>query len=305
MSLPPHPGPPPARPELPEGVPPPPGPPPPMAPPAAGPPGRAGWPEFVWWSPLVAIASSFFVAAFAYAIIAGIVDATSGGVDFDDPPTGVTVGATLVQNAALIGFAVLFGAMGGSRPKRGDFGLRRVPFWRGLGWAAACMLAFYSFSFVWSIAMGIDQEDDLAQELGADESAVNLVAVSLLVAVAAPLGEEFFFRGFMFQALGRRFGLAVAAIGSGVLFGLIHAGGTDAVFLVPLAAFGLLLALLFHRTGSLLPCIGLHAVNNAVALGVTLDWQAWQVLVAAVAAPAVALAVAVPLSERAPRPAYG
>lgn len=304
MTGPSHPGPPPTRPELPEGIPPPPGPPPRMVA-AAAVPGREGWPPFVWWSPIAALLAAFLMAAFAFAIIAGVADAVSGAVDFDDPPAGVTIGATLVQNAALVGFAVLFAAMGGRRPRREDFGLRRIGFWRGFGWAAAAMGAFYVFSYVWAVALQVDEQDDLAQQLGAGESTVNLIAVALLVAVAAPIGEEFFFRGFFFPALGRRVGLIPAALGVGVTFGLIHAGGTDAVFLVPLAVFGFLLCLLFHRTGSLLPCIALHAVNNAVALGITLEWTAWQVLLGVAVAPALALAVTVPLSARGPRPAYG
>lgn len=305
MTSPSHSGPPPARPELPDGVPPPAGPPPRMAPSGPATPGRAGWPEFTWWGPVLALLSAFLLALFAFAIIAGVADAVGGGVELDEPPPGVTIGATLVQNAALVVFAVLFAAIGGRRPTREDFGLRRVSFWSGLGWAAASLGAFYLFSFVWAIALNVDEQDDLAQQLGAGDSTLNLVAVALLVAVAAPIGEEFFFRGYFFPALGRRLGLIPAALAVGIVFGTIHAGGTSAVFLVPLAVFGFLLCLLFHRTGSLLPCMGLHALNNAVALGVTLDWAAWQVMLGAVVAPALTLALVVPVARTAPRPAYG
>ena len=41
------------------------------------------------------------------------------------------------------------------------------------------------------------------------------------------------------------------------------------MFLVPLGVFGALLCLLYHRTGSLLPCMALHALNNSLALGVS------------------------------------
>ena len=39
------------------------------------------------------------------------------------------------------------------------------------------------------------------------------------------------------------------------------------MFLVPLAFFGFALCLIYDRTGSLYPCIGVHALNNAIATG--------------------------------------
>ena len=41
---------------------------------------------------------------------------------------------------------------------------------------------------------------------------------------------------------------------------------------------GIVLCLLYWKTGSLLPCIALHLTNNAIALTVALGWT-WQGLV--------------------------
>lgn len=291
----------PHRPELPEGIAPPPGPPPRMVETTSG---RPGWPAFQWWAAILAGFTAVFIAAVAFAVIGGLAGVAGADVDFDDPPPGITIGATLVQNAALIACAVLFATLGGNRPRRRDFGLRRTRVGPAVGWALLTMFAFYLFTIVYGLVLDVSEQDDLAQDLGADESTLNLIGVALLVTVAAPLGEEFFFRGFVYTALGRRVGPWLGALLTGVVFGAIHAGGTAAVFLVPLAVFGALLCVLMKVTGSILPCMALHAVNNAVALGVTLDWPAWQLLLTVVAAPLVVLAIAVPLSERAPKPAY-
>jgi uncharacterized protein len=40
---------------------------------------------------------------------------------------------------------------------------------------------------------------------------------------------------------------------------------------------GFVLCLVRWRTGSLYPCIGLHALNNSIAFGVLQDWD-WQIL---------------------------
>jgi hypothetical protein len=45
---------------------------------------------------------------------------------------------------------------------------------------------------------------------------------------------------------------------------------------VTLVTLGTLFALLYWKTGSLLPCIALHAINNSIAYGVMQDWT-WQI----------------------------
>ena len=68
-----------------------------------------------------------------------------------------------------------------------------------------------------------------------------------------------------------------AALITGLVFGGIHAGSSDPAFLVPLAALGMGLCLLYVRTGSLYPCVAAHALNNSLAFGVSQDWG-WEIL---------------------------
>ena len=101
--------------------------------------------------------------------------------------------------------------------------------------------------------------------------------------------------------------MAVAAIITGVVFGGIHAGSAPVGFLVPLAFFGIGLCLLYHYSGSLYPCIALHALNNSIALCATLKWS-WQVPVTMVGSTFAALTLAAGLARllgdrRAPAPA--
>jgi membrane protease YdiL (CAAX protease family) len=300
-----HPGSPPVRPELPEGVEPAPGAWP--SPPASAAPAgddRAALPEFAPWTPFAALLVAYSLAIFAAFVIAAAAAAAGADIDTNDLPTGVVLGATLVQDALLVGFAILFARIGGARVSAAAFGLRPVRLGRGLGWALAAFGAFYVFTFVWSAVLQVTESDDLAQELGAADSAANLIAVTLLVTLAAPIAEELFFRGFLFGALWRWKGWIPAAIVSGIVFGVVHAGGTPVVFLVPLAVLGFLLCWLYRRTGSLLPGMGVHAFNNALALGVTLSWEWWQVLLAIVLAPVVVVAIASQVAARAtPAPA--
>jgi hypothetical protein len=52
---------------------------------------------------------------------------------------------------------------------------------------------------------------------------------------------------------------------------------------------------LYRLTGSLLPCVGLHALNNALALGISLEWDWWVVLLVALIAPLGLIAALWPL----------
>lgn len=88
---------------------------------------------------------------------------------------------------------------------------------------------------------------------------VGAVLGVLAVGVSAPLGEEMLFRGFAFNALKRRFGLAAGLILSALLFTLPHSYGLG---LVPVFALGLLLAWSYQNSGSLWVPILIHLTNN-------------------------------------------
>ena len=247
-------GPPPDPPELPEGAP------------------RPG-PRWPAWTAPVALIAGFGAAIFAYVLLG--VAAGAAGANPDHLPSGVEIAATVVQDLALIGSAIVFARMT-ARPRPDQFGLRSTNLGRAVAWVLAGWLGFVVFSAIWVSALGIHQRDDLPKELGAGNSTVALVAVGLLVTVIAPIAEEFFFRGYFFTALRSWRGLWPAAVITGVVFGAIHAGSAPAGYLVPLAVFGIVLCLVYSRTGSLYPCISLHALNNALAFGVSQHWG-WQI----------------------------
>jgi hypothetical protein len=65
-----------------------------------------------------------------------------------------------------------------------------------------------------------------------------------------------------------------AATIDGLLFGVIHYdfSGADALLILPpLAVLGFTFCLVYERTGSLYPVIALHAFNNAIAYGATVE----------------------------------
>lgn len=88
-------------------------------------------------------------------------------------------------------------------------------------------------------------------------------ALLLSTAVMPALSEEVLFRVVILGALGRAFQERTAILVSALLFATLHVSPTT---FVAHSALGLLLAYLRLRTGSVYPCIALHAAYNAVIL---------------------------------------
>lgn len=101
---------------------------------------------------------------------------------------------------------------------------------------------------------------DSAAAMPASTKAVFLV----FGALGAPVAEEIFFRGYLFgkfKAAGHvDFGILV----SSVMFGAVHF--SDAYNVPATALYGVILAWLYHRSGSLIAPILAHAINNGVAI---------------------------------------
>jgi sodium transport system permease protein len=100
----------------------------------------------------------------------------------------------------------------------------------------------------------------------------------LVVAITPALCEEIVFRGVLFQSLLAKLSPAVAITVSALVFGLFHLSFETAIRLLPTMFLGALLALVVHRTRSILPAMAMHMVNNGVAV-ILVSWPAAQALV--------------------------
>ena len=185
----------------------------------------------------------------------------------------------LESKPALLGAQFLFGLtmvvfslLVASRWKRAGLsdalrllGFRKATL-RQFGLGILVLLGYYAFAILFSTLVLMPEQDDIARELGLrDGNPVIVALVVLMIVVVAPVAEEVFFRGMLFAGLRTRFSLWPAAVISGLAFGIPHvtSGPTAAI---PLSIFGVALAWLYNRTGSIWPCILIHAVNNGIAL---------------------------------------
>ena len=90
-----------------------------------------------------------------------------------------------------------------------------------------------------------------------------VVFSALALAVWTPIAEETFFRGFILRGLTNRWRFTPALIVSAAVFAALHLAPA---LLLPVFVTGLLLGWVYHRTGSLWPCIAVHAAQNLVAV---------------------------------------
>jgi CAAX protease family protein len=244
-----------------------------------------------WTGPaalLLALAGSLMLGSIVYvgsAVVTG---------DTHTTPAGNIV-ATVMGDIAFVGSALFFAQLA-AKPTPGQFGLRPVGLRVALRWMAAAAAVFWIFSAVWLSLLGVSSKDHSLDELG--QSTAAIVAGAILVTLIAPVAEEFLFRGYIYMALRRWAGVWGGAAVTGAMFGALHfdPSGRPLAFLVPLAVFGFVLCIVREKTGSLLPCIALHSINNALAYGVTEGWPAWAIaLLAAGGLAVLGLVLLVPL----------
>jgi uncharacterized protein len=203
------------------------------------------------------------VATFAAVMVIMIVYAVGGVQHLDDSKSFAFI-ATLAGDFALVGAAWGVAADGGRVDLR-TFGFRRFrP--SALGWVLVAFVAYLVLAGLYTELVNPPQ-DKLPDQLGADESTLLAVFTGIFVIAIAPFAEEFFFRGFLFQALRRTWGTWGGVIVSALIFSAFHLEPSK---FVQLAILGMALALLFNKTDSLWPCILLHALNNTLAFAVTI-----------------------------------
>jgi len=148
---------------------------------------------------------------------------------------------------------------------RTELALRAPDSWpRALGFTLGVLIALLiAESLLESLLHGA-REQGLEPAHWDSSRALQFALNAAVVVIVAPIVEELTFRGVGFRLLAP-FGTMVAVVGTAVAFAADHGlvEGFPALFL-----FGLAVALVRLRTGSLYPGMLLHASFNAFALAV-------------------------------------
>src|SRR5829696_5473814 len=253
--------------------------------------------RFARWRPSVAL-GAVVAALVGSQIVALAIILAAGG---DDAPDWLAAAGIVIADLVLLAVVLTVARRGADNLGAATLGIRRTAFWPALAWMLLTYFFVTIFNVFWIIVVGTGSAPrdtgDGAVSIGA------VVLVALGVAVAAPIVEEITFRGYLFPALVRWRGPWLGALVCAIVFGLAHCAVYPPELLPMMAVFGFAACMLFWFTGSLLPCIALHAMNNALVTGRDLGWS-WEIPLFMLACMAVCLLLLAPFArERAPQTA--
>lgn len=228
-----------------------------------------------WWEPVAVFAVSFLISNVLVLVVL-VVSVPLGMPE----PVQVTIAALLSSGVLFASTLVWVRARHPGAIGRLAGPVRPRLVHVGIG-AGAGLLAFavgnvgFGQLITWLIRRLGGEPPPVQEALqSALQDPVTGIVLAVAVVVAAPLAEELFFRGFLFQGLRRSVPLWPAMGLSGLAFALSHIEPLAIVILLPV---GMFFAWIFHRTGSLLVPISAHAafnLVNVVLLRLPPDWAA-------------------------------
>ncbi len=223
----------------------------------------------ITWSALDGIYSILFIAA---ALV---------GVYFGSARIFIALSnrQLLSENISNISFIVLYGiqvllmmgvvwyvALHKRKGRLRDLGVRYYSIGKTLWYTLISLIAIFIISFAYVFVMnsvfGIEAPASKIEVLVKNQSISNNILL-IVVAFIGPVIEEVFFRGFLYSAFKKNWGVLPALLLSSVLFSIVH---LQLYSFVPLMIIGWLLAYIFEKTKSLFPAIFLHGVYNLILI---------------------------------------
>jgi len=185
----------------------------------------------------------------------------------------------LNENISNISFIVLYGiqvllmmgtvwffALHRRKARLRDLGLKHYSIGKTLWYTLISLIAIFAISFIYiiimSMVLGIEAPASKIETLILNRSVSNTVLL-IVVSFIGPIIEEIFFRGFLYSAFKKNWGILPALFLSSILFSLVH---LEVYSFVPLFIIGWLLAYIYEKTKSLFPAIFLHAIYNLILI---------------------------------------
>jgi hypothetical protein len=175
------------------------------------------------------------------------------------------VGAIVEMLIGAIAAAFTFRKYGGRWERLGVRPIRRST----LLWALAAFGGAFAVSSAYGVVIEVFGLDFLrttcAEQIpeGVRHERALLALASLTVIAFAPVFEELFFRGFVFPGLARGWGLVLAIVVSGLLFGGAHLSYKS---FVPIASVGMVFAFTYNRSGNIFSTMLAHCAFNSLSI---------------------------------------
>ena len=135
---------------------------------------------------------------------------------------------------------------------------------QNLLWLIVILIAFLYAESILSVLIGgfLNAEGAVQQQSRIVIGGQQLLSI-LNVIVMAPLAEEIVCRGAVYGGIRRKLGVVPSVILGGIVFGLIHFNGWISLVMM---FMGMVMCVVYEKTGSLIYTIILHMINNAVSM---------------------------------------
>lgn len=218
----------------------------------------------VWLASLVFLSLPSFLAVF-YAV--------AQKIDIRNPeilknfllndPTSLLIQIVLVIPAHILTFVLAWAVI---------TKFNKVPFRPAVGWSWGGFKIWHILVILvtfFLLAAGLqqifgEQDNELMRILRSSRSIVYVVA--FLATFSAPIVEEVVYRGLIYSAFYKAFGMTVAVIVASALFAGVHflQYNGDVTALIMICILSVVLTLIRARTKNLLPCIVFHTIFNGI-----------------------------------------
>lgn len=229
---------------------------------------KATWP---WWEALIAVLLAWLAGGLAALPLVASLRPADGPIGAD----GLLI-ATVANTVTMFALVMWLRGMhpGWERiigwPRR-DGVIRELAVGAGLGILVRLASALVAGVVVTALRGASDRSVQLPEQVSTDLAGWGLVIFAVFAVIAAPMLEEFVFRGLLFRSIADRNGFWAGALVSAVAFGAFHlltpGNGLDVLALgITHVGTGLGLAWIYWRRRNLLASIAGHAAFNLVAV---------------------------------------
>jgi membrane protease YdiL (CAAX protease family) len=239
--------------------------------------GKATW---RWWEVLIAVLLAWLVGGLASLPLAALLRP-----DMTGPIGGEGLFVAIVSNTVTMVVLVLWlrrahpawaEIIGWPEPSRV---VRELAVGAGLGIVVRIAAGIVAAGVVFLLRDAADRAVELPTQISPDLDGWGLVSFAVFAVIAAPVLEEFVFRGLLFRSIADRKGFWLGAIVSAVVFGAFHlltpGDGLDVLALgITHIGTGLGLAWIYWTRRNLLASIAGHAVFNLIAVvAIIAGWE--------------------------------
>ena len=179
-------------------------------------------------------------------------------LNIDNLTFSIFYGIQVLLMLGVVWFFAIYWRRSGLR----DLGFRYYSIGKTIWYTFLSLILIFLVSFVYVIILqkvfGIDAPASKIDELVRSGNVSGNILI-VVAAVIAPLCKEVYFRGFLYPAFRKSFGVVIGIFLSSIVFAAAH---LDLFSFFPIMVIGWILAFMYEKTKSIFPVIFLHSIYN-------------------------------------------